>query len=68
MLKDLNHDLVKQLSEDSSSLYRYDAYLKNAAGCDECQALWQKLRESDEERVRLLAEEIKRHIGAGKFG
>ena len=67
MLKDFNHDLVKQLSEDSSSLYRYDAYLKNAAGCAECQALWRKMKETDEERVRLLTEEIKRHIGANTF-
>jgi len=67
MLKDFNHDLIKQLSEDSSSLHRYDTYLKNAAGCAACQALWQKMKETDEERVRLLTEEIRRHIGANTF-
>lgn len=67
MLKDHNHDLVKQLSEDSSSLYRYGEYLKNAEGCDHCAALWNKLKESDEERVKLLAEEIIRHATEGRF-
>lgn len=67
MLKDHNHDLVKQLSEDSSSLYRYEAYLKNSIGCDHCQTLWRRMQELDEEKVRLLTAEIQRHVEAGTF-
>lgn len=67
MLKDHNHDLVKQLSEDSSSLYRYDEYAKNAEGCEHCQALWRKLKEMDEERVKMLTEEINRHAKENRF-
>ncbi|MBI2096847.1 MAG: hypothetical protein HYT40_01685 [Candidatus Sungbacteria bacterium] len=67
MLKNHNHDLVKQLSEDSSSLYRYDEYIKNAKGCDHCVNLWKKLRELDEERVKMLAEEITRHAKENRF-
>ena len=67
MLKDHNHDLVKQLSEDSSSLYRYDEYIKNAEGCEHCQALWQKMKEMDEEKVSMLTAEINRHAKEGRF-
>lgn len=67
MLQNHNHDLVKQLSEDSSSLYRYPAYLKNSVGCEHCQRLWQRMQELDEEKVRLLTEEIQRHAAAGQF-
>lgn len=79
MLKDHNHDLIKQLSEDSSSLWRYDSYIKSAQGrsdseessdsmsCEHCINLWKKLKQTDEERVELLKEEIKRHVNEGRF-
>jgi len=58
---------VKQLSEDSSSLGRYDEYSKNAEGCEHCRALWKKLKETDEERVQMLTDEINRHSKEGRF-
>ena len=67
MLQDHNHDLIKQLSEDSSSLYRYETYLKNSTACAHCQTLWQHMRELDEQKVKLLTEEINRHASEGKF-
>lgn len=67
MLKDHNHDLIKQLSEDSSSLWRYDGYIKSAQGCEHCVQLWQKLKAMDDERVEMLKDEIKRHVQEGRF-
>lgn len=67
MLKNLNHDLVKQLSETSSSLWRMSEYKKNAAECKECVALWEKIQKNLEEITDLLRKEICRHCKEGRF-
>lgn len=67
MLKDWNHDLVHELSEISDSLWRMDLYSKAAQGCRDCSALWEKLRADYEDHVKLLTEEIKRHISENRF-
>ncbi len=68
MLKDHNHDLVHALSEKNDALWRYrNHYLKAAAGCAHCTALWGKLEADDEQHVKLLSEEIKRHMDEGRF-
>ncbi len=68
MLKDHNHDLVHALSEKNDALWRYKReYLKNAEGCEHCTKLWEALAVDDEKHVRLLTEEIKRHMGEGRF-
>jgi len=66
-MKNWNHDLVHQLSEDLDSLWRYDAYLKSAEGCDRCTAMWKKFKEIDEEKARMLQDEILQHIKENKF-
>jgi len=66
-MKDWNHDLVHQLSEDLDSLWRYDAYLKNAQGCAHCTALWKRCRKVDQEKAELLRKEIIRHMQEKRF-
>lgn len=67
MLKDWNHDLIHQLSETSDSLWRMKDYKKAAGGCSHCAALWTKLEEEYESHIRLIAEEIKRHVAENRF-
>lgn len=67
MLKDWNHDLVQQLSEISDSLWRMDKYSKAAEGCEHCSALWEKLRGDYEEHVKMLKDEIERHVKEKRF-
>ncbi len=67
MLKDWNHDLIHQLSEVSDSLWRMENYKKAAAGCPHCQALWRKLEEEYEGHVKLITQEIKRHVAENRF-
>lgn len=67
MLKNHNHDLIKQLSEVSSSLWRMDEYMKNAKGCDRCLKIWKKIKNDLEEISKILVEEINNHCKEGKF-
>ncbi len=67
MLKNHNHDLVKQLSEDSSSLWRYDTYVKNSKGCQRCTKMWKGMKATDAKKVKVLKDEIERHVKEGKF-
>ncbi len=68
MLKDYNHDLVKQLSITSSGLWRIKKeYKKNAAGCGRCKKLWSDVERKLEEVSALLIKEITSHIKEGKF-
>jgi len=67
MLKNHNHDLIQQLSEISDSAWRMEVYIKSAKGCEECTALWKKLKSDYESHVKLISNEIKRHVDQGKF-
>ncbi|NCN52968.1 hypothetical protein GW950_00715 [Candidatus Wolfebacteria bacterium] len=67
MLKDHNHDLVKQLSEISSTLWRIKDYKKGSEECVECTKLWNNVEEKMEELSKMLTEEIVKHSKDGKF-
>lgn len=68
MLKNNNHDLVHALSEKNDAVWRYEKeYLKNAEECDHCTAMWRKMKEDDNEHIRLLVEEIGRHMDEKRF-
>ena len=67
MLKNHNHDLIQQLSLISDSAWRMEAYIKSAKGCKECTVLWKKLKSDYESHVKLISNEIKRHVDQGKF-
>lgn len=66
-MKDHNHDLIHQLSENADSIWRYDEYIKNAQGCEYCKSLWTKLKTMDMEGENMLLEEIKRHSDEKRF-
>jgi hypothetical protein len=67
MLKNHNHDLVKQLSEVSSSLWRMDEYLKNAEGCESCTAMWKQVTTNLNQASDMLVKEINRHSQENRF-
>ncbi|MBU6141818.1 hypothetical protein KGO95_01695 [Patescibacteria group bacterium] len=67
MLKDHNHDLIKQLSVSSSSLWRMEEYRKNAKGCPHCEKLWGEVEKLQEKISALLTDEVTRHVKEGKF-
>lgn len=66
-MKNWNHDLVHQLSEDLDSLWRYKDYLKASRGCKFCVNMWKKCEALDKEKVKMLQEEILRHVREKRF-
>ncbi len=66
-MKNHNHDLIQQLSEDLDSLWRYKDYVKSAKSCKNCLALWKRCQEFDAQKVKLIREEIINHVKEGKF-
>lgn len=68
MLKDINHDLIKQLSVISSSLWRIkNLYLENSKDFPECLEVWKKLEADYENHIQFLSGQIKKHIEQNKF-
>lgn len=67
MLKNHNHDLIQQLSEISDSSWRMEDYAKAAAECEHCLGLWKKLKADYDEHIKLITEEIKRHVAENRF-
>ncbi|MDO8574716.1 MAG: hypothetical protein Q7R61_00315 [bacterium] len=66
-MKNHNHDLIHHLSETIDSIWRYDEYVKNSAGCDSCSAMWNKLKQTDTEVENMLKSEIQKHIDEKRF-
>ena len=66
-MRNINHDLVHQLSEALDSIWRFELYQKEAKACDRCQELWKRLIEKYQEIEKMLLEEISRHVKEGTF-
>lgn len=62
-----NHDLVHQLSELLDSIWRFDEYKKNAAGCADCEKLWDEMKAAYKGWEKRLVDEIRRHIKEERF-
>jgi hypothetical protein len=67
MLENINYNLVQTIAIISQSLYRYDTYTQDAAGCPSCQEMWRKFKEQRENELSMLLKELKAHIQAGKL-
>jgi len=55
------------MSESSDSLWRMEEYMKNAEGCDKCQAIWQKMKDDFNVHTEMIRAEIERHVKEGRF-
>lgn len=68
-MKNLNFNLVEELSKKLSGVWRYNGYTKDADsnGCKSCVDLWKKIKQMDEEAAGLLKKEIIAHVEGKKF-
>lgn len=63
MLDNKIYNLMHQLVQENKSLWRIkNEYMKDAEGCDECIAFWQKMEKDKEEHVSELMALIKKRI------
>lgn len=66
-MQDHDHDLVHELSKRLDSVWRYDQYIANAEGKDECQTMWRDMKKQALAHIDRLKALIKKEIGAGCF-
>jgi len=63
MLDNHAYNLMNQLTQEHKSLWRIENhYQKDADGCDECTALWERMLKDKEAHVAELSEILKRHM------
>ena len=67
MLENINYNLIETISIISKSLYRYDTYIKDAAGCASCQSIWAKFKEHREAELSMMIKELKEHTNSGRI-
>lgn len=68
-MKDMNFDLIEELSKKLSGIERMKQYHKDATGhsCDSCDKLWNKLVQMDEEAAEMLRNELINHVKQNNF-
>jgi hypothetical protein len=68
LIENFNYDLIEELSELLQSVWRVDAYLKDAGGkCDDCGRIWQDVRKQKELLIEKIRQEIVHHAKDGRF-
>jgi hypothetical protein len=68
LLQNYNYDLVQELGELLTGVWRIDEYLKDAGGkCDNCGRIWQDVRKQKEVLVEKIRQEIVNHAKGGQF-
>jgi hypothetical protein len=68
ILSNYNYDLVQELSELLTGVWRIDQYLKDSGGhCDECGRIWQDVRKQKEFLIEKIRQEITNHVKEGRF-
>ncbi|SPF35740.1 hypothetical protein SBDP1_1400021 [Syntrophobacter sp. SbD1] len=65
MLENVNYDLIQAIAEDSKTIYRIGAYLKDSTECKHCQDIWKEIKQKREQEMNLLINELKKHMQTG---
>jgi hypothetical protein len=65
MLKNINYNIMENITILSKSLYRYDTYIKDARDCESCREIWIAFRKQREKELQMLLNELKYHIDEG---
>ncbi len=61
-----NHDLVHTLSVRLDARWHDTSYEQEVV-CSSCHRMFERLRELDDEAIRLLSVELADHVRSGKF-
>lgn len=68
-MKDMNFDLVEELSKKLSGIARMKQYHKDASAhsCATCGKMWQKLVDMDQQAANMLQTELVNHVKTNIF-
>jgi hypothetical protein len=62
MLKNSTYNLMETASVLSKGLYRYGQFHKDAEGCQQCQQIWNMMKQHDEKQLQELVQHMKQHL------
>jgi len=62
MLPNSTYNLMETASVVSKGLYRYDQFHKDAKDCQQCQHIWQMMKQHDEEQLSRIVQHMKQHL------
>ncbi len=57
-----HYDLIKALEKKADAVWVYEKYIKDAQNCEQCQELWEKLKEKDQQDISELKKLMKDHF------
>lgn len=66
-LSDKVHDVIHLLSEKMDIVWRYDKYMEDCTGDEECRSVFQQCKEDELRHIGLLREQIQRFCRDGAF-
>jgi hypothetical protein len=66
-VSDKVHDLIQTLSEKLDAVWRYDKYLQDCAGDQNCTNVFRAMKEDDLRHIQMLQGEIERLCKEGAF-
>jgi hypothetical protein len=66
-MSDSIHNLIQSLSEKLDAVWRYDKYMQDCRGDQQCSLVFHKMKQDDLEHIRMLRDEIERHCREGSF-
>ena len=58
----LDHDMIRELNERLSSMWRYDQFIADAEDDEYLQDLWREIKQQDQDNVVCLKELIASHV------
>jgi hypothetical protein len=62
MLNNATYDLMETATVLSKGLHRYATFASDSKRCSECQRVWEHMRRTDEEQLRMIVEHLTQHF------
>jgi hypothetical protein len=62
MLNNATYNLMETASVISKGLHRYDGFQRDARDCQQCQQIWNHLKQADEQQLKQVVEHMKQHL------
>ena len=60
-----SYNLIKAMGKKAQAIWRYEQYIKDSAGCAECLALWNKLKNEDTAHLEGMKKILSGHAQSG---
>jgi hypothetical protein len=62
MLDNATYDLMETATVISKGLHRYDTFIKDAQGCQQCTQIWTEMKQADERELERIVGHLREHM------